>query len=667
MTVAVATKLTTPIYEAVSLIQLLPRAGQEVDVNAVVSFDEAGYLERRDRARTQIQVILSRSVRLAVVEAYNADGYDDLTGTAGAGALKGMMTIGPREDTQIVEIMVAHTDPERAAKLANLIAEVYRKQNLSARTEAARETRVWLEGRTDTYREDLAVATQSLIEFRVQNDLIDIDEDVDDISRRMTALQRALGEVTTEHALLESTLVEHRRLLADGQHDVLVSAFESPALRALSEQHALVRTETAEVFARYGELHPRHKQAAQRGERVAELIEEEVSRLVEGERSELRILARQLRRLDDELDQVKTELLQRQRLQDAYENIKMEEESLRRLYGSLSDRGTEVEFQASTQLNDVRILDPAVPPGRPARPSLPLNMVVAVLVGVAGGLGLALLRNRFDDTLRSVAQVEAVLDVPLLGTLPLLPAALSQSERALYPQHNPQSPTAETLRAIRALLHAAPMSRGPKTLVVMAHRRFLVTSSQHSEGKTDAALGLAFSFARLGIATVIIDADMRRPQLHTLLAVEQEPGLADALVDVSEDVLELVEPTRFSDLYVLPCGGGVDAPQELLAGPRWQALLTRLGGRYPVVIIDAPPVIPFPDALVMSAGTDVIMMVRSGVVREEHALRTLERLRRAGAKVRGTVLTGVKLKGDASYYYYEQPATPEQPGEPAAR
>jgi succinoglycan biosynthesis transport protein ExoP len=656
----VGTKLTTPVYEAVTLLQLMPRAGKEVEVSEVVNFDEAGYLERRDRARTQIQVILSRSVRQEVIERYNAAGFEDLVGTDGAGALKEMMTVGPREDTQLVEVRVEHTDPERAAALANLIADVYQDQNLEARTEAARETRVWLEGQTGTYREDLDAATQALMDFKRSTDLVDIEEKVDDISRRMSELQRALGEATTEQVLLESEIVEHRRLLRTNRYDVLTATFDSPALKALSEQHALVLTESAEVFARYEEKHPAHRQAVERVSRLEGLIAEEVGRLVEGEQARARILERQIERLNEELDAVKAELLEKQRLNDTYVNLKMEEERLRKLYGSLSERGAEVELQARTRLNDVRILDRALPPGHPARPSLPLNMAVALLVGLGGGVGLALLRERLDDTIRSSEQLTALLDVPLLGAMPILPGELPEQARALYAHNNPQSATAEALRSIRAQLHTAPVSKNPKTLVVVAHRRLLITSSLPGEGKTDTAVGLAISFARLGIATLLIDADLHRPRLHTLLNIARGPGLAEVLQG-SEDPLELVEPTLVPDLYLLPCGEAVESPNELLSSAEFLAALKQLSGRYPMIIIDTPPVLPVSDALVMAGGMDVLMVVRHGVARADGAVSTLERLRQSGAKVSGVVLNATPIQQSVYEGYYTRPA---QTGEP---
>ena len=201
--------------------------------------------------------------------------------------------------------------------------------------------------------------------------------------------------------------------------------------------------------------------------------------------------------------------------------------------------------------------------------------------------------------------------------------------------------------------------------MVRAHRRLLITSSQPGEGKTDTAVGLAISFAKLGVATLLVDADLRRPRVHTLLGVERGPGLSEALQDI-EDPLELVEETEVRDLYVLPCGAPVDAPNELLSSSMLRGVLARLGGRYPVVIIDSPPVMPVSDALVMSADADVIMLVRHGEVRQRDAARTLERLRQAGASVQGIVFNGVPAdKGDYYYSYYQESL--KQAGEPAAR
>ena len=640
------TSMMTPKYEATALIMLMPRAGQEVDVEEVVQFDEVGYMEGREKARTQIQVILSRSIREAVLDKYRDLGYGEefAPGQAGTDKLLRLMSVSPREDTQLVEIRIAHTDAQRAAILANLTAEIYKASNLDARTSAAKETRGWLEGQTADYKDDLAAATSSLLDFKAKHNVVDIDESVDDISRRMSALQVALGDATTDLALLESELEEHRRLMHRGQYDVLIEAFDSPALQEMARRRAEAIAASADVFARYGEKHFEHKRTKAHLENMDALIAKEVTRVVDGERSRVRVLEGQVERLNTELGGVKEELLAKQRLRDEYLTLKMEEERLRRLYDSLGERGAEVELQARTQLGNVRIIDEAVAPLEPASPSLPLNLAVAMFVGLGGGLGLGLLRERLDDRLRTPEDVELVVDVPLLGAVPRLPAEVTASERMLYPFNHPDSPSAEALREIRSLLHAAVAStKNPKTLVVATHQRLIVTNAcTDTEGRAFVALGLATAFTRLGVSTLLVDTEFRAPVIPEALGVDFGPGLLEAL-DTGRDPLEYVYRTGVPSLYLMAAGLGeetkVGAPEgraDRIASPEMAGMLERLSQRYPVVIVDAG----LAEAMALSAKAEVIVVARSGHARESEAVRAVERLRQAGASVRGVVLNG---------------------------
>ncbi|MDP2307731.1 MAG: polysaccharide biosynthesis tyrosine autokinase [Pseudomonadota bacterium] len=650
----VGTLLSARQYKAVALIQLMPRAGQEVDVNEVVKNDDAGYLEGRDRARTQIQIILSRGVREEVVRGYQALGYDDFDSTTeGLEALRRAMTAAPREDTQLVEIGVLHADPARATVLANLVADEYCKSNLRARTDAARETQVWLDGQTGAYRATLVEASMKVMAFKEANNLVDADEKVDGISTRMAALQAALGAATTERVLLEGKLKEHKRLMARGEFAILAGMFDDPALQTMSKEHATIATDAAQVLSRYGDRHPEHQRVAEHLARVEVLIAEEVKRNVDAERSLLQTLVRQEGNIGVELDQVKAELLEKQHLLGEYVELKLDEDRARRLYGSLGERGAEVDLQAHSQLNDVRVLDRALPPSHPATPNIPLNMAMALAVGLAGGFALALLRHRLDDTLLSTADIEYHLDTPLIGVIPSLPPPgprddASLAGRALYSFDHPRTMHAEALRSIRAVIQSYPL--------VGSSRRLLVTSCLEDEGKTHAAIGLAVAFAQTGASVLLIDADLRLPKLHTLLDVPVSPGLTDLLVDI-DDGERIAQRTKIPRLHLLPSGTRSEYPNELLSSPQLESLLGRLGQAYQVVIIDSPPAGVVSDALALAGGADgVILIVRHGRVPSSLAIRTLGQLRQMGARVMGVALNDVPRGKDAAAYgsrYYD--------------
>jgi succinoglycan biosynthesis transport protein ExoP len=544
--------VATPQYQAVAVIQLLPTAGKELDVRAVVDYEGTGYLERRDQARTQIQILLSRSLREEVLHRYKTLGYDDIPADAeGAGILKEALSAGPKEDTQLVEIKVLHPDPERAAVLANLVATVYQDSNLEQRTGTARETRVWLEDQSEGYQTALEKANQKLIDFKQTYGLVDIEEKVDDITHRLASLQAELGAVTTERVMLSSALNEYEGLLAAGRYTVIAGMIDDPTLEAMTRQRADAMAYAAQVMAEYTDQHPEYQRAAWNVTRIEQLLAEEVVGRVESDRARLRILLSQEQSLQYELARVKEELLEKQRLKEEYDDLKQEADRVRRLYQSLGDRGEEVELQSMTRLNNVRMIDPALPPGRPATPNIPLNLAMAMVVGLAGGLGLALLRYRLSDKILTSEDIERSLTAPLLGSLPTLPDGLSDKARGLYSYKHPRSLSAEAFRSVRETLHINTATGRPY--------RLLVTSSLGGEGKSTAAIGLAVAFSRLGVRTLLLDADLHHPHQHAAFGIQRVPGLSEALTEAER--FAHVTPTQIANLDLLTCGELVEDPR----------------------------------------------------------------------------------------------------------
>jgi len=632
------TLATTPEYRAITVIQLMSHAGKELDVRAVIDYDNAGYLEQRDRARTQIQIMLSRSVREEVIRRYNELGYDDIPDTPdGAAVLKDAISVGPREDTQLVEIRVLHPDPERAAVLANLVATVYQAGNLELRTGTARETQVWLETQADGYQSVLDEANQKLIDFKREYGLVDIEEKVDDISRRLASLQIALGDVTTERVLLSSALLEYERLLSLGSYTVLAALLEDAPLETMSEERASLIARSAEVMADYTEQHPEYQRALGHVARLEQVIAGEVQSRIEGDRARIRILQSQEYLIHQELNKVKEELLEKQRLMEEYSRLKLDQDRLRRLHQSLGDREGEVQLQADTRLNNVRVIDPALPPTSPWTPNLPLTMAMALMVGLAGGVGLALLRHQLSAPSLTARDIKQKLNAPLLGVLPRLPDGVSAVNRALFPFNHPSSPSSEAFRGVCEALQADTKGRP---------YRLLVTSSLAGEGKTTTSIGLAIAFSRSGVRTLLLDADLRRPHQHTMFGVNRGPGLTEALEKPGRD--PLVTPTEVPHLDLLVCGGASQNPDEVLSSPALARLLGTLGQRYQMIIIDSPPTAQVADALTLTRVVDgVLLVARRGGVTERRTVETLEALGQADARLLGVVLNDEAPSSDA--------------------
>lgn len=648
--VAIGTSFAVPWYTAVAVIQLLPQAGSEVEVTEVRKLDEGGYMEGRDRARTQIQIIQSRPVREEVVRRYRDQGYRDLTANAeGYGQLKQWLSAGPREDTQLVEVRVEHSLPEAAALLANLTAQVYYETNLDFRRNAARDTQKWIEGQEGSYEAQLDAATRELLAFNETHGLVDIDGSVDETSTRLIALQRALADTNTKRVMLGGELAEHERLLSRGRTDVLAGMFNDVALRAISQKYAEMQSEAAEARGRYGDKHPEVRQATANLEEVKNLVGQEVMRLIKAERTDYQALRRQEQRLTDEMAEVKLLLLERQRLGKQFDRLARAEAEARELVTALESRGAEVDMQAQTQLSDIRIVDLAAPPTRPSKPNKPLNLAMAFIVSLVGGLALAVVRYQDKDSLLTVEDVERRTGLTVIGAVPQLPPSVPESVRALYPMDHPHSLPAEAYRSLRTMLQVR--SGGGRNL------RFLVTSGVAGEGKTTVSVGIASSFARLGGRALIIDADVRRPRIHETFGGKRERGLCDVL-ERRVDPLSLVRETPQRRLYYLSAGTESEHGAELLYSPTFIELLERLEQAFPVIIIDTSPVGLVADALAFAKQVHgTIVVARRDLAPARLSRDAVVQLEGAGARVFGAVFNGVPPSRDAQVYgkgYYTE-------------
>ncbi len=651
--VGLGTSYSVKWYTAKAVIQLLPQAGKEIEVDEVRKLNEGGYMEGRDRARTQLQIIQSRIVRQEVVRRYREQGYRDLTNDdEGAGQLKRWLSASPREDTQLVEIAVEHTDPEAAALLANLTAQVYYETNLEFRRNAAKSTQEWIDGQEGAYEVQLQDATNAVLQFNEEHGLVDIKGSVDETSTRLISLQRALADTNTKRVLLGGELAEHERLLSQGRTDVLAGMFNDVALRAISQKYAEMQAEAAEARGRYGDKHPEVRQATANLEEVRQLLGVEVMRLIKAERTDYQALRRQEQRLTDEVNDVKQLLLNRQKLVKQYERLAQAETEARTLVTSLEARGAEVDLQAQTQLSDVRIVDLAVPPTNPSKPNFGLNIAMAFIVSLTGGLALAVVRYQDKDSLLTVEDVERRTGLTVIGAVPLLPPEIPEATRPLYSMDHPHSLPAEAYRSLRTMLKVRS-GNGRRQVV-------LVTSGVAGEGKTTVSVGLCSSFARLGGRALLIDADVRRPRVHQIFGGKAGPGLTDVL-SRRVDPLSLVRKTPQADLFYLPAGRETEHGAELLYSPTFKDMLERVAEAFDIVVIDTSPVGLVADALAFSKHVDgAVVVVRRDLAPARLSQAAVAQLEGVGTRVYGAVFNGVPPSRDARVYgkgyYTENPA-----------
>jgi capsular exopolysaccharide synthesis family protein len=308
------------------------------------------------------------------------------------------------------------------------------------------------------------------------------------------------------------------------------------------------------------------------------------------------------------------------------------ESLVRRLETPPDGTGPEIKVEAVAG----PLLDPA-----PVRPRPLLNLGIALLIGLAGGVGAAALREALDTSVKSADALPSLTESPVLGTIPFDSAA---KQSPLIVLENAHSQRAEAFRHLRTNLRYLNVDRPVRSLVV--------TSAVPDEGKSATAANLAIAFASAGQRVLAVEADLRRPRLARYLGVKRSAGLSDVLVGRS--TLEHAQQRwGETNLWVLPAGYLPTNPSELLGSQSMAALLDELRRVFDVVIVDTPPLLQFTDAAVAAARVDgALLVVRSGTVTQAQVTGAAATLRSANARVLGTVLNRVKAKSAPGYYAY---------------
>ncbi|KZE92853.1 Tyrosine-protein kinase YwqD [Agromyces sp. NDB4Y10] len=282
----------------------------------------------------------------------------------------------------------------------------------------------------------------------------------------------------------------------------------------------------------------------------------------------------------------------------------------------------------------------AAVPQTPVSPNVPLNVALGGLVGLALGIGLAVLRETLDTRIRNERDVELVTETPIIGGIVFDPKA---NERPLIVHADPQSPRAESFRTLRTNLYFLDADR--------TNRAFVVTSSVESEGKSTTTANLAIALADAGARVLLVDADLRRPKQADYLGLEGAVGLSDVLIGRA-DLQDVVQRWGRNSMFVLPAGAIPPNPSELLGSTAMVELIAEANRSFDVVLFDCPPLLPVTDAAILARNVGgTIVVVAAGRTHRGQLKGAMAALANVDAPVSGVVITMLPTKGPDAYGY----------------
>jgi polysaccharide biosynthesis transport protein len=564
--------------------------------------------------------------------------------------------VEPIEKTNLVVIKFSHTDPELAQKIPNTLAEVFISNNLDRTTLGSKKQADVLA--REIAKLQLLVKSDQERQFnyaRAHNVPLTTDKETNVEVRRLNELSTQALEAENERKTAQAAYQSAQESVKNNDVFAIPDVQKSEYINGLREKISELKQKRDALMVAYTAEWPEVKKVeSQLAPREKELTRA-TNEIVGGMKARFDAAASKERSLRETYNQQRGTTTQQVHDQIEMAAISSGLETNKQYLNALLQRQRELEATSSADRpNEVSVATYSRLPKIPIGPPRLRNILIALMLSLIAGIGLAFLLDFLDDTVNSMEDVDRYIHLPALALIPatrsekkgLLPgtAPAPAATNALALVDDARSPVAESYRHLRTSLLLSSAGQPPKTI--------LVTSSQPSEGKTTTAINTAVMLAQTGAEVLIIDCDLRRPRLHAHFDIPNTVGLTNWLSG-ERDVDRLVQKyEKLPNLKLLPSGPVPPNPAELLGSDEMRKLLGVLSEKFAHIIIDSPPAISFTDASILSTMVDgVVLIVHGGKSSRAVVRRAKQQLLDVGAHIFGVVLNNVKLESQQDYYY----------------
>jgi succinoglycan biosynthesis transport protein ExoP len=672
--VTIASFKMKPVYDAAARVEIDKESQNMTPFPDSNSFGE--YEDSENYIETQTKILQSETLALMTIKSLDLARYPEFGGTSASttihdgaiarrpailGAFLGRLSVKRVPNSRLIEVQFEAEDPQLAATVVNAHLQNFVEQNFRSKYDATTQASNWLSAELEELRIKVEKSEDSRIAYERQNQIWQIDEKQDITTQKLADLSKAVTDAQTDAAQKEALY----RMAISGNVDALPAARTNDVISGLVKRKSDLEEQYAEALDQYGPNFPKVLRLAAQEKEVDDNLANARKVMVASVGIEFDTAKSRVELLQEALDKQKAEANDLAEKLVQYHILQHDAESNKQLYDGLLQKLKEAGITAGLRSSNIRVVDPALVPASPSRPQKARNILLAVLVGLVGGIGLALFREYLDNTVKSPDDIEALTGLPSLAVVPSLPglpstqSRLSRLAREAAPQSasgprvellsyiQPKSQISEAFRALRTSLLLSQADHPPQVI--------LVTSALPREGKTTAAVNLAVTLAQLGDRTLLMDSDLRKPGIRRALNLTggKEVGLSSYLAGVSTLDEALIPHPTINNLVALTTGPVPPSPADLLSSHRMREAITDLRHRFKFVVIDSPPVMAATDAVILSALTDgVLLVVRSGETPKEAFTRTRDLLAAVKCRLLGVVLNAVDSSAPDYYYSY---------------
>lgn len=638
------------IYESTATVQIFRRDPTIIPGQQVVDTD----IRSAEDLNTQVKVIESTAIIEAVASRITGEDLRAFLAPYEKGDAKPdvvrVLTKNRRVIPQRLTLMVwvAYQHPDRfvAAKVANHFAEAYIDYNTKLRISEGMKAVDDLKAPAEQQQRLVERLSRELQDYKEKNNMVSLDQRKDIVSESLKAIN-----LEVQRAKIALNAAENRRnqiqevRTRKGNLTELPFIANQPTIVELLKQLAAQKVVLEQLSGRYRAKFPKMIEAQNSYDQIRRELTKAVESVAAQVESDYQAASQAYKQDDEELNRRTQESLEVDHKALDYDNKLRELRIQEAILTNLTARKTETSMSSSIGTQNARIVDRAqvALENRPISPNVPLNLGLGVVGGLGLGLAFAFFVAFIDDRVKSSFDIEGVIGLPLIGIIPEI-KKLEQVEKAQVVANNSDRQVAEAFLTLHSSLRLKDESKNAKC--------FLTTSTIPGEGKSFTTTNLALTFAAHGEKVIVVDCDLRKPNIHKSFRLENLKGVIDICAGkatIDDIVIRGVQP----NLDVLPSGGRAKNPTHILNSKGFELMISELRKKYDRVFIDTPPLAAVSDALIILPLVDgSLFTIFFNKVRRKAAQFAAKRLLDSNVPNFGAVLNGLNLA--VSGYYYAQ-------------
>lgn len=568
-------------------------------------------------------------------------------------------------DTKLVELSYTSPSPYLAAEIVNTVAREFKRFSVDMRLQTTQQASDFMSDQIATLSQELDEKNQELQRYSKEKDIFLLNPTESTAINELSQVRQAYTAARLERISKQTVYQE----LRDMDADTIPQFVDNPAIQQLKANYIRAKNEYGDIQKEYGPSHPQYIQAKSRLDGLREDLQHAVD-VAESDyqtalQRETRILA-DLERQKDNVVRTDSNAIQYRLLRDEVEQIST-------LLSSLREKRQAALVSAKLgglETSNISIIDQGEVPARPISPKKGLNLFLAIIFGVLGGVGLCFVLEYMDNSVKGPEDVEKLAGLPSMGVIPHVPIGEGKKQKkiqlasGLEYSDDKQAKSHQDIRQFELINHHFPKIsvaedyRTVRTSILLSFadnppRSILVTSALPKEGKSVTVANLAIAFAQLGERILVVDTDLRKPRLHQIFEIERQEGLSNFLTG-NLAMRDAIQKTHIENIYLMPSGPIPPNPSELLNSKKMNHLMTEIREGFDYIFFDTPPVLAVIDALIVSSLTDATMfIIKAGDTARKPFLNALGELRKAKANIMGVLFNELKIKkGDLSFMDY---------------